>query len=79
MVRHVKAAGPAVPYWDLVPVQKPTPRIWHASLQQNPLVIRSDTDIFQAARQYGVRCVANDASHAGVEIWEVLQGAEVEW
>ncbi|KAK0470168.1 uncharacterized protein EV420DRAFT_1742594 [Desarmillaria tabescens] len=25
MVRHVRAVGPAVPYWDLVPVTTPTP------------------------------------------------------
>ncbi len=25
MVRHVRAVGPVVPYWDLIPVTTPTP------------------------------------------------------
>ncbi len=33
MVRHVRAVGPAVPYWDLVPVRIPTPTPEHDEAQ----------------------------------------------
>ena len=33
MVRHVRAVGPAVPYWDLVPVTTPTPTPYYCPPQ----------------------------------------------